>query len=123
VRTACAQCPFHLRETIANAVQVRTNTKRFPHHTQRHDDPETQYNTDCGHKTMMTTAVARNGIDSSAIVAMTSRTKRFAKAVGESTDAQIDGGGYDIDTGHKRGLSTALQHTPIQYGMSMSGAA
>ena len=88
---------------------------------------------------MMTTAVAKNQIPSSAIKIMTSRTKRFAKvrlrvgapracsvsrsagdglrraqAVGESTDAQIDGGGYDIDCGPKMAMTTALKTTPIR---------
>lgn len=39
---------------------VRTGTKRFPGHKPRNSVEETQYDTDTGDKTCMTSAIARN---------------------------------------------------------------
>ena len=74
---------------------------------------ETQYDTDTGDKTCMTTAVARNQIRDPTTAILKSRTRRFQPPRGSEG---IDGGGYHTDT-KLTALSTqtVLDSTPLQY--------
>jgi len=49
-----------VEDTAVVYSNIRTKTKRFPHHRARNSVEETQYDTDTGPKTCMTTAVVRS---------------------------------------------------------------
>lgn len=109
------------KKTMSTAIEntpvvysnVRTSTKRFPGHMPRNSVEETQYDTDTGDKTCMTSAVARNQIPDPTTAILKSRTRRFQPPRGSEG---IDGGGYHTDT-KLTALSTqtVLDSTPLQY--------